>query len=100
MNYALMGERIKQARNAGRLTQEKLAEVCNISASFLGHIERGTRIPSIETLYSLCRALNVSADYLLGLSAETVIQPILDDLTQEEIEAGSKLFKRIIAITS
>lgn len=96
MNYALLGQRIKQARKEQHLTQEQLAETCSISTSFLGHIERGTRVPSIETLYSLCSALNVSADYLLGLSLETAIKPLADDLTVEEWETGIKLLRKII----
>ena len=100
MNYALMGQRIKQARKEKRLTQIELAELAGVSASFLGHIERGSRIASIETLCSLCRALNVSSDYLLGLSDETFIKPFLSDLTQEEIEAGKSILQKIIAANS
>jgi transcriptional regulator with XRE-family HTH domain len=100
MNHAAMGARIKARRKELHLTQGQLAEVCSLSSSFLGHIERGTRIASIDTLCALCSALNVSADYLLGLQTETAIKPILDGLTQEDIEAGSKLLKKIIALTS
>ena len=96
MNYALLGQRIKQARKEKHLTQEQLAEVCGLSASFLGHIERGTRKASLETLYALCRALNVSSDYLLGMTRETAIRALLDDMTKEEIEAGINLLQKII----
>lgn len=95
MNYSAMGARIKQARKGQHLTQEQLAEMLNISPSFLGHVERGTRKASIETLYALCRALNVSADYLLGLSEEAFIKPIIADLSHDEIEAGVKLLQKI-----
>lgn len=33
--------------------------------SFLGHIERGSRIMSLETFVSICRALDAGADELL-----------------------------------
>ena len=95
MNYVLMGQRIKTTRKSQHITQEQLAKSVGLSASFLGHIERGTRIASIESLVALCKALNVSADYLLGLSDEAFIRPIIADLTQEEIEAGVKLLQRI-----
>lgn len=100
MNHAAMGQRIKAKRKELHLTQEQLAELSGLSASFLGHIERGSRIASIETLYSLCKALNVSSDYLLGLSDEAFIKAILCELTQEEIEAGKSICQKIIAITS
>jgi transcriptional regulator with XRE-family HTH domain len=100
MNHAAMGARIKARRKELHLTQEQLAELVGLSASFLGHIERGTRIASLETLCALCRALNVSADYLIGLQAETAIKPILCDLTQDEIKAGSTILGKILASIS
>lgn len=91
-----MGDRIKRARKEKHMTQEQLAETCNISVSFLGHIERGSRIPSIETLCSLCRALDVSADYLLGLAEEAAIKPFTAAITEEEWETGLQLLRKII----
>ena len=48
------------------LTQAKLAEQVGISASFLGHIERGSRVASLDTLVQLCHALHVTPNELLG----------------------------------
>lgn len=67
MDYAAIGERVRIRRKALGITQENLAEKIDVSTSFIGHIERGTRKLSVETLYSLCVALGVSADYLMGL---------------------------------
>lgn len=50
VDYAAMGSRVRRLRLAQHMTQEQLAEACNISFSFLGHIERGTRKMSLETL--------------------------------------------------
>ena len=63
INYVNLGEKIKSTRKERGYTQEKLAEICDISTGFLGHIERGTRKLSIATV------LNVSIDYLLIDSA-------------------------------
>lgn len=41
LDYGKMGMRIRQVRKAKGWSQEKLAEKCGISMSFLGHIERG-----------------------------------------------------------
>ena len=68
MNYKDMGSRIKAIRRQQSLTQEHLAEKVGISASFLGHIERGTRVASLDTLVALCNELNVSPEYLLRAS--------------------------------
>lgn len=65
IDYTAMGGRIRSARQAAGLSQSELAEQCALSVSFLGHIERGSRKMSLETLVSICEALNLSADYLL-----------------------------------
>ena len=65
MNYRDMGMRIRTIRRQRGLTQEELAEQVGISASFLGHLERGTRVASLETLVTLCNTLDVNPDYLL-----------------------------------
>lgn len=65
MDYAAMGRRIKAARRDRNITQEGLAASAGISLSFLGHIERGTRKASLETLIKLANALGVSVDPLV-----------------------------------
>lgn len=65
MMYQKFGERVKRQRTLAQLTQEKLAQMAGISLSFLGHIERGTRKASLETVVRLSNALKVSPNYLL-----------------------------------
>ena len=50
------------------LTQVELAEACGIRQATLSSIEQGVAWPRADNLALLCRALDVSADYLLGLS--------------------------------
>ena len=64
-DYVSLGQRIRKARKALNLTQEELAEKCDLSTAHIGHIERGTRALSIESLITLSQILNVSTDYLL-----------------------------------
>ncbi len=66
MDYSSLGARIRRERVLRGWTQEQLAEKAGISLSFLGHIERGTRKASLETLVSLCNVLEVSMDALLS----------------------------------
>lgn len=58
LDYGRVGMRIRQIRKAKGWSQEELAKKCGISMSFLGHIERGTRIMSLETLAGICEALD------------------------------------------
>lgn len=66
INYQALGEKIRIERQKQDYTQDKLAELCDISTSFLGHIERGTRKMSIDTLVTIADALDISLDYLLA----------------------------------
>ena len=67
MDYKAFGQRVRNLRRLAMLTQAELAERAGISASFLGHVERGTRVLSVETLVALCQALGVTPNELLGL---------------------------------
>ena len=66
VNYALLGENIRLLRKAKSLTQAELAQRAGLSVSFLGHIERGTRILSLDTLITLADILDSSPDRLLN----------------------------------
>ena len=65
LDYGKMGMRIRQLRKAKGWSQGGLAQKCGISMSFLGHIERGSRIMSMETFANICMALDAGADELL-----------------------------------
>jgi transcriptional regulator with XRE-family HTH domain len=61
-----LGRRIRDLRTSRpeRWTQEDLAERAQISVSFLSMIERGERIPHVETLAAICAALEISLSEL------------------------------------
>lgn len=80
MNYVRLGNLVRIKRKELKLTQEKMAEKIGISTAFLGHIERGTRVLSVETLYRLCVALDMRADYLMGLDKKATQRKSLDCL--------------------
>lgn len=65
MDYVLLGQRIRKYRKKKGYTLEKLAEMLDVSTTFIGQIERATGKPSIETLIKIANALEVSVDGLL-----------------------------------
>ena len=73
VNYILMGKRMKMKRRAKKLSQEDIAKAVQISASFYGNIERGIRIPSIDTLVAIANALEVGTDFLLCDSVHAAV---------------------------
>ncbi len=68
MDYADIGRRIRIQRRLLNLTQGELAKAIGVSPSFIGHMERGDRQASLETLVALANELDVSVDYLLAAS--------------------------------
>jgi len=84
MDYKDFGNRVREARRRLHMTQEALAEELGVSASFLGHIERGKRAASIETLVALCNTLNVSPEYLLSASLTSSEYQVDDRLSPQE----------------
>ena len=71
MDYVDMGKRVRKQRQPIGLTQQELAERIGVSTSFVGHVERGTRKASLETLVALSNALGVGVDYLLAGSLQS-----------------------------
>lgn len=65
LDYARIGGRIRQARKMKGWSQERLAKECEISLSFMGHIERGTRRMSLDTFAKICKMLEADTHELL-----------------------------------
>ncbi len=68
----ICGEKVKQARKKQGLSQENLAarlqvEGINIERDSVSRIEIGTRFVADYELAALCKVLNVSPEYLLGI---------------------------------
>lgn len=60
------GERIIEARKKLHLNQKQLAEILEITPTRLNYWENNKREPDIAMIKSLAKALEVSADYLIG----------------------------------
>jgi len=56
----LIGDAIRRHRKAADFTQEKLAEMVDLNPKYLGEVERGEKIISIEALLRIARAIKVS----------------------------------------
>lgn len=63
-------ERICEEIKHCGLTQKQLSEKLGVDPANITNWKTGKNLPSVETLYALCKLLNISADYLLGLDEE------------------------------
>jgi transcriptional regulator with XRE-family HTH domain len=59
------GENLRRAREAADLTQDELGRRASMNRTQIGILERGERLPRIDTLIRLCGALGISPDPLL-----------------------------------
>lgn len=86
-----LGTAIWNARKARGITQERLAELVNITTSHLKHIESGHRRPSIEVLFQLAKILDLSLDALIFEEGRQTPVIHTAGLTEEEIGAVAHL---------
>ena len=62
IDYFIIGKQIRNCRKQKKMSQATLAELINISPSFMSCIENGNRIMSLETLVSIANALEVTVE--------------------------------------
>ena len=66
MNFESIGKNIRAYRVRKKLRQEDLAELSDLSVTYIGMVERGEKIPALETFIRILNALEVSADVILA----------------------------------
>ncbi len=55
----ILGEGVRKHRKLLCLTQEKLAEKVDLNPVYLGQIERGYKVPTVDVLLRIAKALRV-----------------------------------------
>lgn len=65
----MLGNRIKQAREAAGLSQRDLATTCGVTAMAISKYERGQSMPSSKVLQALADALDVRIEYFFRTQA-------------------------------
>lgn len=73
VDFKELGLQISKFRHDAHLSQEKLAERVGISPKFMGNIERGVTKPSVNTLFNIGIALELSLGDLLNPSVARII---------------------------
>ncbi len=65
MNLQEIGTRIKVCRQKKNWTQEKFAEIIDVSPHYIYEIERGSKAMSLHTLDKVSSSLETSPDYII-----------------------------------
>lgn len=103
-------QQIKYLRLLNGLSQEALAHSAGLNATFLGHIERSLKCPTVDTLNKIATALNMSLSELLDFdrvkqtgsktdrksSAIQKINALIQGLSPREAEQIAELIEKII----
>lgn len=74
-----MNERIKELRIALNLTQDAFAKRLGVKRNTIGNYETGNRVPSDQSIFSMCREFNVNEEWLRTGTGE-----MFNDLSQDE----------------
>jgi transcriptional regulator with XRE-family HTH domain len=91
-------KRIRKLRKTAKLSLEKAAERGDITANFWGDVERGKKVPSLDTIVAMAKGLSLSPRILLSLEREEDerelrkrIETILDKCTPQQLELLHRL---------
>lgn len=90
MENALISTRIHHYRRLAKLSQESLADLVGASDTYIRKLEAGDRIPSLDMILRLSRALNTTPDHILlsadalGKNINSNILDLLSDCTPSE----------------
>ena len=63
-----IGNNIRLARLKMGLTQETLAEKCDVSTNYISSLERGISSGSIPLIINICNILNITPNFLFNHS--------------------------------
>jgi transcriptional regulator with XRE-family HTH domain len=66
---AAFGSVLRECRQKAGLSQEALAGIAGFDRTFVSLLERGLRQPTLETLFGLAQALNVSPSTMVSRTA-------------------------------
>ena len=88
MNFESIGRNIRKFRLEQHLRQGDLAERTGLTTNYIGMIERGEKLPSLETFIDILNALDLSADLVLS-----------DVLLQGHIMKSSTLHEQLSGLT-
>ncbi len=61
-------DRLKEVLAENKISQRALAKRLYLSQTIVNNYCTGKREPTLDVLISICKELDVSADYLLGLT--------------------------------
>ena len=92
-----IGYNIQKARGEKNITQEKLAEICEVSANQIGAVERGESAGSIPLIINICNCLDITPNYIFNNAINSLnnnidILPNETAVTYQNLQDENKKF--------
>ncbi|WP_418626691.1 helix-turn-helix domain-containing protein [Anaerosinus sp.] len=95
LNFILIGRRVKEFRLQKKISQAVLAELIDMSATYISHIEKAKKHASLEAVVRIAGVLGVTVDQLLNGNQENDPVEYKEEMVQL-IEDCTSYEKRII----
>lgn len=96
MDRTAVAKRVAEARRARGMTQEELAAKADVSPTHISVLERGVKLPNLDTFIAIANALEVSAGYLLQDVVSRSEESQSNELTSRIMELPDETRKRLI----
>jgi len=91
MDLQSIGKKIKEKRQQKHISQEKLAELVDVTPSYISNIESGNRVASLPTMLEIAKVLDLSLDYLL-------LENVTNNFNDVDIDKILVEFKNLLTI--
>ena len=89
-------DNLREFRKKEGFTQMKLAEYCNTTTSYIGHIETGRKFPSMEMIEKMAEVLRIEPYHLFKnrdnatISVTENLFPLLPNSMKKQIQTQIK----------
>ena len=90
----LFGQRLREQRLKHHLTLEQVADKADLSANYIGMVERGLKETGLATIVKILNALNISADELLRDLVPSASH-VTDDEFSKRLEGLTPMQKKV-----
>ena len=100
IDYTALGVKVKAIRNEKGMTQDELAEKCNLSSVYIGYVENAKRQIGLTALINIADSLNIGLDYLIGNHAFSLNDELLSDCTEFQKQIIFEIIKSVKEILS
>ena len=69
---AAFGNTLRRLREAKKLSQEELADLCGIHRTYVSQLERGLKSPTLRLVWQMCDALDTEPAHLIAAVADNL----------------------------